>query len=561
MRTRFVSLLAVLAVGTLLLPPAARAEDPLTTRPGWRTDGTGRYPQADIPADWSSEQNVLWFAPTEEPSNATPIVVGGKLFVAAEPHTLLCLDAADGNLLWQKSVPIESALTDPQQAEFQAQAEKREKLRAQLDELNKELTLLDRELRFNKTKLSQTPSDPKIEGERKALAKKRGELAAELHNLKRKLGRRNRKKNPPTKEDVARRKELEKLIRDMNQETDRLAAEEKNAPQAEPFKKRIAELKPQIAELQKRKDTLSKRLGALDAYQPPKTHKVNGYTSPTPTSDGERVYVTFTTGVAAAFDLDGERLWARYVEQPQSPSNWGQCASPLLAGGKLLVFFNNAHGLDPATGETAWTTAKRIAWGSPVRTAVGGVELAVCPAGEVIRAKDGALLANANVKLTYNAPIVQDGVAYFIEHNSKAFALPDANAVTGEAPEKPASPEPAWQRQLVKDRYYASPLIHDGLIYAITRKGVLSVVDAAKGEEVYQTKTPLGNTVYPSVSLIGEHVLLASDNGKMMLIQPGREYKVLAENRLSRFRSCPVVYNGKLYIRGLDGVYCIGKKP
>jgi hypothetical protein len=49
---------------------------------GWRTDGTGRYPDAQPPTEWSAQSNVVWKTPLPKPSNATPILVGDRLFAA-----------------------------------------------------------------------------------------------------------------------------------------------------------------------------------------------------------------------------------------------------------------------------------------------------------------------------------------------------------------------------------------------------------------------------------------------------------------------------------------------
>ena len=65
---------------------------------GWRTDGTGRYPDADPPITWSAQENVVWKTPMPDWSNATPVVVGDRIFVCSEPADLICVRAADGTL-------------------------------------------------------------------------------------------------------------------------------------------------------------------------------------------------------------------------------------------------------------------------------------------------------------------------------------------------------------------------------------------------------------------------------------------------------------------------------
>src|SRR5262245_30613669 len=70
---------------------------------GWRTDGSGRYPKADPPTVWGLDKNVVWKTPLSKFSVATPVIVGDKIFTCVEPTTLVCINKADGKILWEKS--------------------------------------------------------------------------------------------------------------------------------------------------------------------------------------------------------------------------------------------------------------------------------------------------------------------------------------------------------------------------------------------------------------------------------------------------------------------------
>lgn len=86
----------LLLIVTVLAATPARAEVA-----GWRT-ANGMYLDATPPLDWGSEAkpNIRWRAQVGK-SYSSPIVVGGKVFVTAEPDLLLCLDAASGKVLWK----------------------------------------------------------------------------------------------------------------------------------------------------------------------------------------------------------------------------------------------------------------------------------------------------------------------------------------------------------------------------------------------------------------------------------------------------------------------------
>jgi len=69
---------------------------------GYRGDGSGCYPSADPPVAWDLKikANVLWRTPLPD-GFVDPVLVGDRLIVAAEPHTLICLNKADGKELWR----------------------------------------------------------------------------------------------------------------------------------------------------------------------------------------------------------------------------------------------------------------------------------------------------------------------------------------------------------------------------------------------------------------------------------------------------------------------------
>jgi outer membrane protein assembly factor BamB len=70
----------------------------------WRYDGNGRFPHIRPPTEWRRDRNILWKAPVEIGGYSSPIVAGKRVFVTAEMGSLVCLDLADGKILWQKDL-------------------------------------------------------------------------------------------------------------------------------------------------------------------------------------------------------------------------------------------------------------------------------------------------------------------------------------------------------------------------------------------------------------------------------------------------------------------------
>ena len=72
-----------------------------------------------------------------------------------------------------------------------------------------------------------------------------------------------------------------------------------------------------------------------------KVHEIGNPASPTPATDGERVYVYFGSYGLVCYDLDGNQKWERRLPLPEN--YYGAAASPIVAG-ELLVL--NHQGKD-----------------------------------------------------------------------------------------------------------------------------------------------------------------------------------------------------------------------
>ena len=84
---------------------------------GWRMDGRSDFSTAKPQTQWGPADRVVWATPLPQWSNAGPVLVGDRIFVCAEPSTLVCLDSA-GKILWQHSADY-SDLPAPPAAELE----------------------------------------------------------------------------------------------------------------------------------------------------------------------------------------------------------------------------------------------------------------------------------------------------------------------------------------------------------------------------------------------------------------------------------------------------------
>lgn len=161
----------------------------------------------------------------------------------------------------------------------------------------------------------------------------------------------------------------------------------------------------------------------------------------TPATDGERIYVRFTTGVAACFTADGTRVWMVRIPAPYNDHT--ACRSPLLIDGKFIVemgvkgvpersgaVYTHFLALDARDGRELWRSEplfqKNATSSSAPMVVTDGREdmpVVVTAEGAVIRVADGKLLCRANVQFdTGNGSPTVDGSTLYCSSASYIFS-------------------------------------------------------------------------------------------------------------------------------------------
>lgn len=304
----------------------------------------------------------------------------------------------------------------------------------------------------------------------------------------------------------------------------------------------------QLQKLKEARQAVDQRRRDFEREFPPEKRGGAGNAAATPICDGSRCFAVFGTGIVAAFDLNGERLWVRRLEAPQQ--GFGHSASPLLAGGRLIVHIERLHGLDPATGKTVWQTELPAKYGSPVVATIGGADVVVTPAGSFVLAADGKVLAEKQFSLSNNSPLIADDLLFAHESGTiRAFRLPPSV-------DSPFELELRWETKSTRDQRMASAVLHNNLLYAAGRRGIMDVTDAKTGESVYRRRLDIGE-LFASPSAAGDYIFYPGRDGSTLVLRPGREYQTVAVNPSDRLSATPVFDRGHLYLRGHGWLYCI----
>ena len=103
-----------------------------------------------------------------------------------------------------------------------------------------------------------------------------------------------------------------------------------------------------------------------------RTQAQHGPATPTPVSDGDRIFVVFGSYGVVTYDLEGNELWQDKREMRRNL--FGSASSPIIANNMLIVFSGNQdqsllQAINPETGTAVWERLKpgpASSWSTPV---------------------------------------------------------------------------------------------------------------------------------------------------------------------------------------------------
>jgi len=304
--------------------------------------------------------------------------------------------------------------------------------------------------------------------------------------------------------------------------------------------------------------------------EPGQRHPRNSRATPTPVTDGQRVYAVFASGHFAALDFEGNVVWTNTELDFNSQHGFG--ASPLLYGDLLIAPVNPSRGnagfqalwdqsflwaLDTSTGEERWRgtrTMSKIGHSTPVVIQVDGQDQILSMAGGVIQGFEpttgeliwtvrhfgepavpipaiGEGMIFTSTRLTepilgirtdgsgdvtdthvvWQQPRNSPMVSSFLYVNSILYAAPENGTFTAV---NPANGEILWEHRLEGGRPDSSPIYADGKIYVTTHEGITTVLrlnaNPSLPAEVVAVND-IGATVQATLAIAGNQFFLRTD--------------------------------------------------
>ncbi len=289
---------------------------------------------------------------------------------------------------------------------------------------------------------------------------------------------------------------------------------------------------------------------------PPKVTEDTGFSAPSLTTDGNRVYAMFANGDIICFDMEGARIWARNLGLPDN--HYGHASSLVMWKDKLYVQYDTNKsrkllGLNASTGQTIWETIRKgkISWASPILAEIGGkfqVVLSTDPMVAGYNTETGKELWSVDCMSgeVGPSPASGGGLIFAANEYAKLVAIdPSKNTKVWESDE--FLPE------------VASPVTANGFLFVATSYGVLACYDAKSGTKFWSKEDGPG---YYSSPVIADNKLYIYDTaGKMRVYEVAKEEKLLGTgNAGEKVTTTPAFKEGRMYLRTPKFLYCVGKK-
>ena len=332
----------------------------------------------------------------------------------------------------------------------------------------------------------------------------------------------------------------------------------------------------------------------FDVEKPQFRHEFNSYASPTPVIEPGRVYVTFgSPGTACLETGTGKVAWERrdFICNHYR----GAGSSPILFGDLLIMNFDGSDhqfvvALDKRTGKTVWKIDRSIdfqdlgpdgkpqtegdlrkAFSTPHVATLGGRAVLISSGAKAHYAYEpltGEELWRVEERTSHSAgtrPVIGHGLVFLPTGWSTGELLAIKPGARGEVIDAndtaltnaPTRLQIAWKskRNVPKK---PSLLLVDDLLFGIDDGGVAACLEAKTGAEVWRER--VGGNYSASPAFAEGRIYFFSEEGKTTVVEAGRQFKVVAENKLDDgFMASPAVAGRAFFLRTRTHLYRVEK--
>ena len=318
--------------------------------------------------------------------------------------------------------------------------------------------------------------------------------------------------------------------------------------------------------------------------------------SPSPSTDGQHVWVFFGTGAIACYDKDGTEVWKFNVSDRfgKLDIQFGMTSTPVLDGDGL--YLQLIHGrmqrgdqsrtgkvikLEKLTGKTFWEVDRvteaqfecKHSYASPFiydgkKSKFLVAHGADCTTGHDLASgkeiwRFGTLNGPTTLNSKPNDPTFRFVASPCVDPKSNTIIIPTAkdgpaiaikaSELQGDCSAKESTV--LWNSPRTPD--VSIPVVVDGLVYMLQKDGKLQCVELATGKELYLNRTHAAQ--YRTSPLYADgHLYFGSNDGHFIVVKAGKDFKIVSTIDMGEaITASAIVSNGTLYIRSYEALYAI----
>ncbi len=307
-------------------------------------------------------------------------------------------------------------------------------------------------------------------------------------------------------------------------------------------------------------------------------HRNGSGSNPSPVTDGNGIYVYYKSGNLAALDLSGRLRWKTNLQERYGKDTlyWDLGTSPVLTKRDVVAAVMHKGesylaAFDKQSGKLSWKVSRNYetpvendhSYATPIVTQHEGKEALVVWGGEHLTAHDAAngnILWSAgdfnpsgkrNWVVVGSPVIVQDVVVVPYGRGTRLHGvrLGGSGDVT--------KSHRIWDRDDT-GLFVPTPAVWKGDALLVRDKGEVEVIDPITGKTVWSDALPKHRAkYYSSPTIAGGKVYASREDGVLFVAQLEGGFKLLSENNLGeRVIAAPVPVNGRILLRGEKHLMC-----
>ncbi len=302
-----------------------------------------------------------------------------------------------------------------------------------------------------------------------------------------------------------------------------------------------------------------------------RTERSNPYCSPSPVTDGERVFCWFGSVGLVAYGFDGRKAW--HAELGPQRHQFGHGASPILHENRVILSFGPGArefvvALDARTGAELWRVAGPQpgnddtygTWSTPFVTEVGRTTQVLVALRDYFAGLDpatGSEIWHARgLGLQAKSSPIADGRTALISGDLRGAEIAVRLGGRGDVTET----HRLWKENPPRRRV-ASGIVVDGLVYGAQANGLIDCVDLESGDIVWAERMSgagANGAIWASPILVGDRLYVHNQGGDTAIVVASPRFRQLAVNSIGEpGNASPVVAYGDLFLRTHLALWCI----